>query len=102
MAQDVLNQIRIAEDEAQDIINSAQVAAREAVREATHQAESLLAENTLALKQSTLETLEKAEKEAVAAFEAEKGNLNAEIEKKRAEAEKNIEKASAYIIGRIV
>lgn len=102
MAQAVLDQIRVAENEAQDIINMAQVAARETIREANRKAESLLAENTLAVKQRTAETMDTAEKAAVEAFEAEKDGLSAAIEKMRAKAEKNIDKASAYIVGRIV
>ena len=102
MAQEVLNKIREAEDQAQEIINTAQIASRETIREATQRAEKLLADNTLAVKQRTLETLEKAEKEAVAAFEKQKGHLNTEIKKKQTEAEKHIDAASAYIIGRIV
>ncbi len=102
MAQEVLNLIRAAEDDAQEMISAAQVAAREAVREANRQSEKLLAENTLTIKQRTSETLEKAEKAAVKAFEAEKDSLKADIDAQKAAAEKNIGQASAYIIGRIL
>ncbi len=102
MAQEVLNQIRVAEDEAQGIINTAQIAARETIREANREAEKLLVETTFAIKQRTFETLDNAEKAAVKVFESEKDALKAAIDAQRIRAEKNIEKASAYILGRIV
>ena len=68
MAQEVLNKIREAEDQAQEIINTAQIASRETIREATQRAEKLLADNTQAVKQRTLETLEKAEKRSGGCF----------------------------------
>lgn len=102
MAQDVLNMIRLAEDRAQEIINNAQAAARETLREIGQLDEQKLAQGMLAIRQKAQADLAKAEKEAAKACETETAVLQTEVDNAKADAEKNIDKASAYILGRIV
>ena len=70
MAQEILNKIREAEDKAQEIVNTAGIAARELIREANTKADGIISANAMQIKANTAEILETAEKEAVDEFEA--------------------------------
>jgi len=102
MAQEILNKIREAEDKAQEIVNTAAIAAREIVREANTKAEAKISETAQEIKVNTAKILETAEKEAVAEFDALKEKLADEIEEKKKAAQKNLKDVREYILGRIL
>ncbi len=102
MAKEVLDQIRKAEEDAQEIVNSAQMTAREIIREANAKAEQILTDNVTAIKTETAALLAEAEAEAVAEFEARKDSLLKEIEEQKKSAEGQLKDVREYILGRIL
>lgn len=102
MAKEILDQIRGAEDQAQEIINLAQINAREIVRAANEEAEKILADTAYEIKAETAQLLKNTEMAAVREFDIEKEMLLAEIEKKRKDAADRMESVRAYILGRIL
>jgi V/A-type H+/Na+-transporting ATPase subunit G/H len=102
MAQEILNKIREAEDKAQEIVNTAGIAARELIREANTKADGIISANAMQIKANTAEILETAEKEAVDEFEALKEKLSKEIGSKKEIAKKNLKDVRDYILGRVL
>ena len=102
MAREVLEKIRMAEDDAQAIVNMAAIAGREAVLKATQKADQMIVDATLSAKESTAITLEKAQELAKVEYEAKKLDLATDIETSKKAATKNIDKATQFVLGRVL
>ncbi len=102
MALDVINEVKAAEQKAQQIRQTAAAAAKDAVKLAAEQNRGIMEKELDMLRKKAAQKIEEAEKEARAAFDEQSAQRSLECEQLKLKAQKNLSHAAEACLERIL